>query len=359
MVVSRATYATREEVKSALDIKLTARNDPLVDTAIQAASDDIDGQMHRVFYTTLTTRYFDWPNWQATWPWKIYLDASEVANITTVAPVVTTGGASPQTIPAGNVMWRPENYAPPYTFLELDRSTSSAFGLGSTPQRDVHVTALFGYQDLFAPAGALAAAMSDTTGTTAQVTNGAAVGVGDVMLVDTERLLVTGKTAITTGQSQQGAGVSTNSKADNALTVTDGTKFSPQETLVLDTERMLVVDVIGNVLSVIRGWDGTTLAAHTGATVYALRQLTVTRGAFGSTAATHSNAAAAQIAAVPGLIKELAIAEALVKVTQKVGGYAVEQGSGSSKVAHIGVGLDDLRAAAYEAFGRSARSRVV
>jgi hypothetical protein len=359
VAITRATYTTRERVKQAADIKLTTHNDWQVDDAIEAASDAIDGLLHRVFYTTLATRFFSWPNFQATYPWKIYLDASELADVTGTVPIVTTGGTSPTVIPAGNLLWEPANYGPPYNILEINRSTSSTFGTGNTPQRDVHILGQFGFQDVFAPAGALGAAMGDTTSTSAQVTNGALIGVGDIMAVGTERMLVTDKAVVTAGQTQQGAGAGTASMADNLLTVTDGSKFAAQEVLLLDAERMLIVDVAGNGLSVKRAWDGTTLAAHTGATVYALRLLTVTRGAFGSTAATHLSAAAATRAVVPPLVRQLSLAEAIVDVAQQTGAYAQVQGDGQSKVVKIGQGLPDLRARTLAQFGRTARSRTV
>lgn len=359
MAITRATYATRERVKRAADIKLSAHNDWQVDDAIEAAADSVDGLLHRVFYTTYATRSFDWPNFQGTYPWKIYLDQAELADVTGTVPVVTTGGSNPQTIPAGNLIWGPYNYAPPYTRIEIDRATNSAFGLGNTPQKDVRITGQFGYQDKFVTAGALAAPLSDTTGTTVQTTNGAAVDVGDIMLVGSERMLVTDNAMVSTGQTQQGSGCSTNAKNDNLLAVTDGTKFAKNEVLLLDAERMLIVDVAGNNLSVIRGWDGTTLATHTGATVYALRLFTVTRGAFGSTAATHLSAATASIAVVPPLVRQLSRAEAIVTVAQEVGGYAVMQGEGPAKVVKIGQGLPDLRAQCITAFGRKARQRTV
>jgi hypothetical protein len=309
-----------------------------------------------VFYTTFTTRFFDWPNFQATYPWKIYLDQAELADVVNTVPIVTTGG---QVIPAANLFWGPWNYFPPFSRVEINRGTSSTFGVGNTPQRDVTITGMFGYQDKFAPAGAIAAALTDTTGTVVQVTNGALVGVGDVMLVDSERMLVTDKAMLTSGQTQQGSGVSTAAKNDQVLAVTDGTKFATQEIILLDAERMLIVDIAGNNLSVIRAWDGTTLATHTGATVYALRQLTVTRGDFGSTAATHLISTAATVAVVPGLIRELALAEAIVDVAQQVGGYTTQQGDGPSTVKKIGQGLPDLRMRAVTSFARTSRQRTI
>lgn len=356
MAVTRPTYATREDVKKALDIKQTARNDAQIDQAIEAASDSVEGFLHRVFYPTLDTRYVDWPNFQYTYPWKVYLDAAELADITTVAPVVTSGG---NVIPAGDILWGNPRYNPPFTYFELNRATSASLGQGSTPQRDVAITGLFGYWAKTAAAGALAAAVSDTTGTAVTVTNSTALGVGDTFLVDSERMLVADKTMVTTGQTQQGSGAGTASSSDVALGVTDGTKYFVGETLLLDSERMLVVDIAANTLTVKRAWDGSVLATHTGAAIYALRQLTVVRGALGTTAATHGNAAAVSRHVVPPLVKQLAIGEAEVDLVQQGGAYANSQGSGAAKQAGIGQGLDALRKRCYAAYGRKARSRVV
>lgn len=353
---SEACYCTREDVKSALDIKVTARNNVQVDRAIQAASRSIDGQMHRVFYTTYTTRYVDWPNFQYAYPWRVWLDRAELADVTSTVPVVTTGS---DVIPAANIFWGHPRYSPPYTYFELNRATGSSFGHGSTPQRDVAITGAFGFDLRTASAGALAAAVSDTTSTAITVTNGAVVGVGDTIVVDAERMLVTEKTSVTTGQTQQGSGCSTVSNADNVLAVTDGTQFAVNEVLTLDSERLLVLDIIGNSLTVKRGWDGTVLAAHSGATVYALRRLTVTRGDFGTSAATHSSSTAVSRALVPSLIRELAIAEAAVMVVQELGAYASTQGSGEGQVSKIGQGLPDLRERARREYGRKARTRTV
>ena len=47
---------------------------------------------------------------------------------------------------------------------------------------------------------------------------------------------------------------------------------------------MLITDIAGNNLIVKRQKSGSTLAAHTGSTIYAPRQVTITRGDLGTTA---------------------------------------------------------------------------
>jgi hypothetical protein len=356
MAISRPTYATREEVKAALDVKATARMDAQVDEAIEAASDSVEGFLQRVFYPTLATRYFNWPNYQFAPPWEIWLEENEVADVTGIVPVVKTGTT---VIPAGNLLWEPANQGPPYMSLEINRSSTSTFGTSSTPQRDVSILALFGYWARTVPAGALAATVMDTTGTAVTVTNSNAVGVGDTILVDSERLLVADKSMLSTGQAQQGAGCSTASSADVSLGVVDGTKYFVGETLLLDSERMLVVDIAGNTVTVKRAWDGSVLATHTAATVYAQRLLTVVRGALGTTATTHANAAPVLRGLVPGLVKDVTIGEAVLAVVAKGGVYATTQGEGAGKQGNIGAGLADLRTRCRNRYGRKARIEAV
>lgn len=358
MTITRPTYATREDVKAAADFKLTARNNTQVDEAIEAASESIDGQVHRVFYPMDDTRYVDWPNFQYAYPWRIWLDAAELADTTVNVPVVTSGG---NVIPAGDILWGNPRYSPPFTYFELSRATSASFGQGSTPQRDVAITGTFGYWLKYAPAGTLTAAVADTTSTSIAVSNSAAAGVGDSILIDAERMLVTDKAMVSTGLTQQGSGVSTKDTSDVALDLGTGggALVFVGETLLLDSERMLVVDIAGDTATVKRAWDGTVLATHTGATIYAPRSWTVQRAALGTLAATHADSAVIKRFVVPGLVKSLAVGEALVEVRQKVGAYAGSQGTGDSKQTGIGKGLDDIRTRCTQRYGRTGRSRAV
>lgn len=356
MAVTEPCYCTRETVKAALDSKQTARNDSQIDLAIQAASREVEGQLHRVFYPTDTTHKWEWPNYQYAYPWRLWLDKWELADIPTS---VTTGGSNPVTIPLNECFFEPVNSGPPYTSLELDRSTTAAFGAGKTPQRDISITGPFGFNLNTAPAGTLAAAVSDTTGTAVTVSNGAAAGVGDVLLIGTERMLLTDKATAATGQTQTGPGCTTASAADNALTVASGAAINSGEVLQLDSERMLALDVTGNVVTVKRAWDGTVLATHSGAAVYALRSWTATRGALGTTAATHTNGAAIARYAWPSLVSQYALAEAENNLLQGLSGYARTVGSADNARPVSGQALADIRAQAYAAYGRKIRRRTV
>lgn len=355
MAVYRACYCTRRDVKSALDIQQTADYDAQVDSAIAKAADDIDNLTHRRFWNATETNFWDWPNFQRAYPWRIWFDAKELADVSTVVPVVTSGG---NVIAADDIFWGPWNYSPPFTYLELNRSSSATFGQGDTPQRDVSITGTFGYWAQTRAAGSLAAAVSSTTATTVTVSDSSVAGVGDVLTVDTEQLLVQDCALADTGQAQTGSGCTTDSAADVTLTVGTGSDLHTGEILVLDSESMLVTAISGNNATVVRGYDGSVLATHSDAEVYAYRLLTVERGFGGSTAATHSNDTSVTAALIPGQVHELAIAEALNTVLQKTSGYARTIGeAGSAPVP--GGSLPDLRAQVYGAFGRKARQRVV
>jgi hypothetical protein len=121
---------------------------------------------------------------------------------------------------------------------------------------------------------------------------------------------------------------------------------------------MFVVDSVGGTLTVKRAWDGTVLAAHTGGTISALRQLVVTRGDFGSTAATHLNTTAVVSNLVPYLIRDLALAEAQHQAWEEIGGYSDQQGSGNTTPS-LGASLPDKWDEAETKYARKARIRVI
>lgn len=354
MAVSNATYATREEVQRALDIKPTQLDALRVDRAIETARDDVERLCRRRFYNVITTYRWDWPNYQYAAPWRIWFDQVELADVTTTVPVVTSGG---HVITAADIFWGPWNYGPPFSYIELNRATTAAFGVSSTPQQDVSILGNWGYWTQTATAGTLAAALTDTTGTSVTVSNGNSPGVGDVMIVGSESMLVTDRAFTTTGQTQS-SGATTASAADNALTVSGGT-FSAGEVLLLDSEQMLVISANGSVVTVKRAWNGTVLATHSGATVYAARLLTVIRGFGGTTAATHSSSAAVTISLIPAGVKALAVAEAVNTIQQETSGYSHQTGENGATMTITGGQLDDLRDRVYRQYGRKGRSRVI
>jgi hypothetical protein len=352
-------YATREDVMRALDVKLTARSSAQIDRALQSASRSVDNDLcHRRFYPEIATKSFNWPDSQSRTSWRLWLDANELISVTTL----TSGGT---TISSGDFFLEPDRYGPPYNRIEINLGSSAAFGGGDTHQRDITITGLWGYRLDETTVGALTAAVPTTTATTVSVNAEASaqLGVGSVLRVDSERLLVTGRQMADTGQNVGGSGL-TAQQNSVTLAVSDGTAFTIDEILLIESERMLVIDIAGNNLTVKRAWDGSVLAAHTaGVDIYAPRTFTVQRAALGTTAATHADGTSIVRWDPPGLVRDLTIAEAINTVTMETAGYSKVlrsgEGGGSSERNRDQKGIDALRTQVYNALGRKGRVRAV
>ncbi|MEU8362325.1 hypothetical protein AB0C27_40535 [Nonomuraea sp. NPDC048882] len=352
-------YATREAVKAALDIKETARSDRQVDRAIESASRQIEGCLHRRFYPETKTLSFDWPNSQRARPWRLWLDANELAELVEAS----SGGV---TIPPGDLVLYPTD-GPPYSRIEVNIDSSSAFSSGDTHQQTIAITGIYaGCRLDEAPAGVLSGS-AGADDASVDVSDGAAVGVGDLIRVGDERMIVTGRSILDTGQDL--AADLAAQAATVTVAVANGAAYSVNEVVLIGSERMLIVDIAGDNLIVKRGWDGSVLAAHSsGAHIYASRRLAVERGAVGTTAAAHDSGAALVRHVPPGPVVALCIGLALAQVLGEQAGYA-RPGPASGERSNvtrerpttrkIGQGLDALWETAYAACGRKARIRGV
>lgn len=342
-------YATREQVKGALDVAETARADAQIDRLIGASSRAVEGLTHRVFYPELGTRFFDWPSAGSPRPWRLWLDQNELIELTSV---VIDG----QALDLAEVFLEPQASGPPYTRLELDRGVGATFGYGLTPQRRIAITGLWGFRADTAVAAELAVQLTDSAATV-EITASATVGVGSLLQIEEERLQVIGRSMLTTGQALQ-APLAGN-KSDTLVQVEDGATFEIGEIVLVDAERMLIVDIAGDALIVRRAFDGSTLAGHVGSLVYAARRLTVTRGVLGTTASAHLAGEPVLRHVVPELVEQLAIAETLVGLGRQQAGYARTVGAGDNVRAAPGGDIRDLRDQVRTRYGRKARKKAV
>lgn len=348
-------YATREDVRSALSSASTARNDAQIDRAIETGSRAVDDLCQRDFAPVLATRYFDWPNAQRARSWRLWLDRDEVI---TVSQLTSAGVVIPDT----DYYLEPNRSGPPYNRIETRLDRPSAWTSGQTHQRSIGVFALFGFQDDTAPAGTLTAAITSTTQTSITVTQPSLIGVGALVRIGDERMIVTDKTIANTGQTLQTP--LTAKKDDVLVVVQDGTGFGRGDIITLDGERMLVRDIASNTLTVDRAYDGTVLAAHSGTAIWAPRLLTVARAAVGTTAATALNGAAISRWVPPAQARTLTIAEALCTLLSEQAGYArtvrSQAGTGTRSVAAVTVERDTLRQQVAESrLSRKVRARGV
>lgn len=340
-------YITREAVKAALDIKETSRSDGQVDRAIEAASRTAEGILHRRFYPQVATKSFDWPQPAGNPSYRLWLHDQELISLTSG----TSGGV---TMDVADLLLEPVNSGPPYDRIETNRGSATSFGSGDSNQRAVALTGVWGYRIDEVHEAHLTA---DVTGsaTTVPITASATIGVGSLLRVGTERMIVTGRSWATTGQTGSLAA------QNNAtlLTLSSAAGFVAGEVLLLDAEKVRVTDVAGNNLIVQRAVDGSVLATHTSATVYAQRSLTVQRGALGTSSATHSSNAPVWTFVFPGDLVRLVMALAEDTIFQERTGYARTSGSGDSESEATGRALRQAKTDAITSLGRRARTRAV
>jgi len=133
---------------------------------------------------------------------------------------------------------------------------------------------------------------ADSTNTSLTVTDGSKCGPGMVMLVESEQMVATGTGAATSTTATLNGAID---DAVEEIVLSNGALVNSGEILKVDFEQMKCLEVSGNTIQVQRGWANSKRASHlTGATVYAYRTFTITRGANGTTAATHAAKAAYQ-----------------------------------------------------------------
>lgn len=348
MTITRPVYATREMVKRALDIMETARANAQVDRLLEACSESIDGELHRTLYPRIDTLKWDWPNLSNPTPWRLWLDDKEIISVTSL----TSGGT---VIPVSDLILYPSN-GPPYNRIEADISTNSTFAAGSTHQNAIAMAALLGHTLNLTLIGGLVSAINSSV-TTLTVPDGSLVGVGDLLKVDDEYLLVISRGWVDSTQNLQ-IDLSA-SVGSTTVSVTNGAAFFTDEVILLDSEKMLIVDITGNNLTIKRAWDGSVLSTHSGSDVYVPRSLMVTRGVVGSTAASHLINADVHRWLPPPLASQLCVGEVLAAIEQERSAYARVVGSGESAYEARGVGLTDLRIRACAALGRKGRSRAI
>lgn len=123
---------------------------------------------------------------------------------------------------------------------------------------------------------------------TLAVTDGSKLSPGMVLLIESEQLLVSGMSTTTTDSTADLA-EDVDATSETEIAITDGTKLAVGEVIKVGFEQMLVLDISTNDILVERGYNGTTMAAHTsGASILVFRTFNVTRGINGTTAAIHA-----------------------------------------------------------------------
>lgn len=349
-----AWYTTRERVMRAADVKAVAYATAEIDATIEAASRDVDRLIRRGDATRpglapwYGTRVFDWPaapdNFRN---WKFWLGPHKLIR----ADAVISGDVNITT----DVLLSPPQSGAPYNAIVVDRATDSAFNFSSgVGQRSLSVTGLWGETDDEKTATSWTIGSSPNA-TTTSVTINAPIGVGSIVRIGDERMIVTERTWASSGQTD----TLTASITDQSVAVSDGTAFFVGETLLIESERVLVQDISGNTLIVKRAMDGTALASHTAATIYYARACTVERGALGTTADSRTSGDQIHVWQSPALAEQLTVAYVLDAREQERSAYARTIGMGENEKSVGRGGVKALEARVEEAFGRPVRMAAI
>lgn len=330
-------YCTREAVKRALGEQTpSGERDKVLDQKIEAASREIEGLTHRIFIPETRADLYPWP--QRNGRGSALFLSDDLLAVTSL----TKDGTDVTAIASTDYFLEPSIEGPPYHRIEIDLASSAFFSAKDTHQRAITVTGRWGYSEDTEAAGALAAAITDAAATTCAISDSSLVGIGDTLKIGTEQAFVTAKALLTTGTTLNDT--LTALKSDTLVTVASGAAIKDGEIITLDSERMFVESISGNDLTVIRGYDGSTLASHsTGITVYAPRTLTIVRGVNGTTAATALNAAAVSRYVAPYDVVNLCEAIAIFEYMQSRGGRTGVIGTGEGAVEITGRSLAKLR----------------
>lgn len=335
-------WVSRNAVKRAGNINGADQN-ARVDRIIEAMSRRIERE-HRRFYIPRTeTRLYRWPPPQSSRSYILWLD-EDLISVTTLQ--TKAQDSSPTTIPSSDFFTEPNNTGPPHNRIEIDQSSTASFEAGDTSQRSISVLGSWGYGNDTRLAGTVASGLdSDTTATSFVASDGSLVDVGDTLLVESEQIFVSEVANAQVGSEQVDmAGNIDALPSTVAITVDSGSNFFASEMILIDSERMFIDSISGNVLTVVRAYDASVIASHNNNTaVHAFRTFTIERGVNGTTAATHADATSISVYEPPFDIVELCIAETLAAYHQEASGWGRSVGAGEGATELSGRSLADLR----------------
>ena len=334
-------YVGRSAAKRAVGIDGSDRN-TVIDSHIEAASREIDALTNRRFIPESKLRNFAWPQRNGRRVYVVYLD-EDLLSVDSNG--LTKEGDDATVIATADFFLEPQGIGPPYHRIEIDLASTAFFSAKDTHQRQIRVTGSWGFSDDTKAAGTV----RDSGGINASVTSllvsdGSLVDVGDTLLIGTEQLLVTEQASAAEENADLLDGALTVDKSEVSVTVDNGGRYNVNEMILVDSERMLIESISVNVLTVKRAYDGSVLALHANdAPVSVFRTLTVTRGENGTTAATHALAVAITKYAPPSDIVALCKALAIGYYEAEKGGWTGTVGSGEGTVRVSQSGLNKLR----------------
>lgn len=212
----------------------------------------------------------------------------------------------------------------PYVLLRID-----PLGTNRAPwtciENGVTIAGAWGLYERAEATGATLAAIQAVGATAVVVADGSLLSPGMMLKIESEWQFVSGYGAATaTGTTLNGALDASN----EIFTVASGPALKIGEMIQCEFEKMLVLDIQGNNVYVVRGWMNTMKVAHlTGTALSAFRTFSVERAANGSTAVEHASTTAISRMVVPEDVNYLTREIATLMMKKSGTGYAGRAGS--------------------------------
>lgn len=198
----------------------------------------------------------------------------------------------------------------------------------SNEENGVSVPGAWGWYERTEASGATLASTQGSSAASLTVDDGSKLSPGMVIKIGDEMEFVT-DTSTPTNATTLGAAI-TDASAD-MITVASGALLKVGETIRVDFEQMLVLEIQTNTIYVERGWNKTRKTTHLiNAAVAAYRSFMVTRACNGTTAAEHASATAISRYLVPEDINYLTRQIAMLMLRKAQGGYTGRSGSAES-----------------------------
>lgn len=339
----RIWYASLTEVARAADIPSSALFDAALADVLDQATDAVREACHRDFEPTVDTRWFSWPQDITQNPRMLRLGRNELVSVS----AITNGDGEAVTV--GDVTLIKEGAGddgPPYNAIINPGGWNQN---ADVKERSIGITGV--YSGCPVNEQAVALTVSNLTGTTVDIDDSSLIGVGSLIRIGTERLVVTRRGWLNSGNL---ASITLDAEeTEDIFTVTDGTDYRVNETLLIESEQMLITDIVDNRLIVQRAYNGSALAAHTAQTVvYVNRRLTVERAVLGTEDTDTASGATVYLYSYPGLVRQLCKAEALQIISQDAASYGSRSGSNQGEMPMAVKALPELRARVVGMYGR-------
>lgn len=215
-------YTTLAEIKDRIDTSQTA-DDVLIMDAIEEACRALDEATARKFYPFIDTRYYDYES-----KFELELNSDDLLSVATLNTAADDGSGSEITASQYWLKCGDSYNLTPYDRIIINTSTSAEFDFVYTKNHSQELTGVFGFHRDYANAHKAS---------------------GDTVQNDTQ-ITASGTT----------------------LVVTDGANFEAGQTLLIESEWLHVASISDTDLTVERGINGSTAAAHANGTAISIFQ---------------------------------------------------------------------------------------